>query len=163
LIDHNTGKGWVIVSSPNAATGSSDVLTGVTCMSAGNCWAVGYYMNSHGKAATLTEHYDGVGWTIVASPNVSFRGSSLLDVSCVAADDCWAVGYRVSRIGSGSTVNQTLIEHNIGGGWVLVNSPNVTAHDNFLGAVKCVGTSACWAVGNISTATSRQALVEYHG
>jgi hypothetical protein len=161
LIEHNTGNGWVRVASPNVPTAYSDALSGATCVSATDCWAVGNYaipatVNSAGKAATLTEHYDGNGWTIVASPNAGFRGSVLSDVSCATAGDCWAVGYRVSISG-----NQTLIEHNTGSGWFIVKNPNTTARDNFLSGVKCVSTHACWAVGHTNSPDA--ALVEHHG
>jgi hypothetical protein len=120
LIEHNTGSGWVTVSSPNA--GQGDSLNGLTCMSATDCWAVGAYTNA-GKGLTLTEHYDGNSWTVSPSPSVGSKSSNLSDVSCASAGDCWAVGSQccVSRGGIG--VNQTLIEHNAGSGWLIVTSP----------------------------------------
>src|SRR4029077_3729952 len=60
-----TRKAWSIVTSPNASTGEWNFLNGVTCASAADCWAVGYYRNSGVDqicpgciAGTLIEHWN---------------------------------------------------------------------------------------------------------
>src|SRR5439155_13253992 len=61
---------WSIVSSPNInSTQDRTVLNGVTCVSASDCWAVGYYSSSADQ--TLVEHWDGMSWAIISSPNIS--------------------------------------------------------------------------------------------
>ena len=61
--------GWSIVSSPNPGTSPYNFLSGVTCTSASQCWAVGYYVNGSGFGQTLIEQWDGTSWSVVASPN----------------------------------------------------------------------------------------------
>src|SRR6266550_2107815 len=43
LIERWDGTSWAIVSSPNAGVTQGNFLYGVTCVSASECWAVGYY------------------------------------------------------------------------------------------------------------------------
>ena len=59
------------------------------------------------------------GWAIVAVFD-SDAHSSLYDVACVGASDCWAVG-------SDSDTGQALIEHNTGSGWVIAPTPPLYA------------------------------------
>src|SRR5438105_12938109 len=43
LIEHWDGTAWAIVPSPNTSL-PNNVLSGVTCVSWSDCWAVGYYI-----------------------------------------------------------------------------------------------------------------------
>src|ERR1043166_4326896 len=64
-----TSGSWSLVDSPNAeATQTPNSLNGTTCVSASDCWAVGYYVVGTTQQ-TLIEHWDGTEWTIVTSPN----------------------------------------------------------------------------------------------
>ena len=42
---------------------------------------------------TLTEHWNGTAWSVVASPNLGTSDNVLYGVAAVAANDVWAVGY----------------------------------------------------------------------
>jgi hypothetical protein len=148
LIERNTGSGWAIVSSPNgSASGSNQYnqLTGTTCVSASDCWAVGW----HGyPAQTLIEQNTGSGWAIVTSPNAGPSPNILDGVTCVSASDCWAVGEYDDNNGA-----HTLIEQYSGSAWAIVGSPSVASNSirhgtfNLLEGVTCVSASDCWAVG----------------
>jgi hypothetical protein len=91
----------------------------VTCLSAGDCWAVGASVNGTGQP--LIEHYAGSSWAIVSTPSPS-PGGGLNGVTCVSAGDCWAVGFSSSVNGPG----EPLIEHYAGSRWAIVNSPNAS-------------------------------------
>ncbi len=117
LIEHWDGTSWAIVSSPNTSTTDRNFLTGVTCASASECWAVGYYYNGS-IIQTLIERWDGTSWAIVSSPNPA-PNSYLNDVTCVSASDCRAVGYYYN-----GSAYQTLIERWDGTSWAIVSSPN---------------------------------------
>jgi hypothetical protein len=140
LIEHWDGTSWAIATSPNTSTTDSDYLTGVTCASASECWAVGDYAPSTGSLETLIEHWDGTSWSIVTSPNTS-NVDHLNAVACASASDCWAVGYY-----SNSSATQTLIEQWDGTSWSIVTSPNEDEESSLYG-VTCVSASDCWAVG----------------
>ena len=164
LIQHWDGTSWAIVSSPNTLTTQSNFLLGVTCVSASDCWAVGYY-NAGSAESTLIEHWDGTVWAIVSSPNrLAAQSNYLLGVTCVSGTaECWAVGY--SYTGTTSTY-QTLIERWDGTGWAIVSSPNTgtpQTENNILSSVTCVSAADCWAVGysyGSSYGSARQTLIE---
>src|SRR6267378_1167454 len=142
---------WTVVSSPNTSTTQNNLL-GVTCVSAPDCWAVGFYVASSGAPQTLVEHWDGIAWAAVPSPNASRYNNVLSDVTCVSASNCWAVGFYVS----GPSVYQTLIERWDGTSWAIVTSANTSALDNYLDGVTCASASDCWAVGYYFTGNAVQ-------
>jgi hypothetical protein len=93
------GESWTVVRSPSPLYVSW--LAGVTVLSQSDAWAVGTSerRGDNPRAHTLIEHWDGVRWTVVRSPN---RGRSrvssyLNDVVAVAADDAWAVGHSAKK------------------------------------------------------------------
>ena len=63
-------------------------------LAAGDVWAVGFD-NDGTSGNTLTEHWDGTTWNVVASANVSST-NSLMAVAPVSAYDAWAVGSKFS-------------------------------------------------------------------
>jgi hypothetical protein len=69
-------------------------LGGVSCTSAINCVAVGYYTNGSGVYQTLIETWDGTAWSITSSPDPGPTGTSdnLDAVSCTSSMSCMAVG-----------------------------------------------------------------------
>jgi streptogramin lyase len=125
---------------PSGATSKS--LSGVSCLSANDCTADGYYNNKTNQ--TLVEHWDGTSWQVGASPNPSNALESKLEgVSCASSTSCTAVGYYQT-----STGISTLVERWNGTAWSIVASPNATGFvRNYLYGVSCSGVSDCWAVG----------------
>ena len=81
-----------MVASPTPA--SNDTLSGVAARSAGDVWAVGTRQDRSGAIPidrTLTEHWNGSAWSVVASPNVGGNDNLLNGVSATTGD-VWAVG-----------------------------------------------------------------------
>jgi len=54
LVSGAQSNDWSIVSSPNTSATEHNALRGVTCVSASECWAVGYYLTEN-AAQTLIE------------------------------------------------------------------------------------------------------------
>jgi hypothetical protein len=159
LILQETGGGWKVVPSPNAADEAGSGLNGVTCFSPANCVAVGYSEDGASNSTTLIEQNIGIGWTIVPSPNANAFGGdgSLSGVACGGPTHCVAVGSYESENGN----FQTLIEENLGSGWNMVPSPNSgTNEDNALSSVTCAGQSACFAVGSHRAEGHNRPLIE---
>jgi hypothetical protein len=145
LVENWEGGSWNIIASPNTIGIDDNLLSGVTCLSPSDCWAVGYtYAGGSAAFQTLVERWDGTSWTIVPSPNPDGTPTSLLEaVSCVSSSDCWAVGYSAAN-----PVAPTLIEQWNGSSWNIVTSPNMSgALINVLYGVSCVSSSDCWAAG----------------
>jgi hypothetical protein len=164
LVERWNGISWSIVASPNASATPYNFLFGITCVSASDCWAVGNYYYNGSVDQTLIEHWDGISWAIVASPNTGAAEDNLLkNVTCASASDCWAVGYR--RDPAAPNPIYTLVERWNGISWSIVASPNAsTTRDNFLFGITCVSPSDCWAVGYYITNTTNyigKTLIEH--
>ena len=67
----------------------------------------------------------------VSSPSIWSVENTLLNVSCGAASNCWAIG------ASGSDGNDTLFEHWNGSDWSVVPTP-VSLSGSELSDVTCV-------------------------
>jgi len=93
LIESRNGTAWSLASSPDEGSGTNQ-LGGVSCTSAINCVAVGYYRNGSGVYQTLIETWDGTAWSITSSPDPGPTGTSdnLDAVSCTSSMSCMAVG-----------------------------------------------------------------------
>jgi hypothetical protein len=119
-----------MVSSPNQGS-NSNVLFGITAISANDLWAVGQYVSSKALTSqTLIEHYNGSTWTLVASPTVSSQ-SFLHGVTALSAREVWAVGLSIDSAG----VRKTLIEQWNGSTWRSVASPSPGSALNSLDSV----------------------------
>ena len=156
LVERYNGSTWTVVSSPNTSISKNNFLNSVACSSTTNCWAAG----AAGKGTplqTLTEHYNGTSWSIVASPDVITSQDNLLNsVTCPLATSCWAAGYYIK-----GTAAQTLVEHYNGTAWSIVASPDHgSTQDNVLNSVACTTATICQAVGYYHNGSADQTLVE---
>jgi hypothetical protein len=145
LMEQYKGSAWTIVPSPTRGGSIQVGLPGLACSSAGNCWAVGNYIDSSSNQGALAEQYNGSAWSIVSSPtptgemSVEFSG-----VACTGDSNCWAVG----DYGDSSGAGHTLAEQYSGGAWSIASSPNPSsANSPLLSGVACTSDSNCWAVG----------------
>ncbi|HZS15904.1 MAG TPA: hypothetical protein VFC09_15015 [Candidatus Dormibacteraeota bacterium] len=131
---------WTVVASPNGGAGIN-LLQGVSCVTASDCWAVGSTFNA-GAYRTIVEHDAGDGWRLVDGPNPG-ASNVLHAVACPAANDCTAVGYDAPVTGGAW---KTLIAHYDGRTWAIVPSPP-TGGAQVLEAISCRTATDCWAVG----------------
>jgi len=141
------------VPSPNV--GSANALFGVSAIASGDVWAVGEF-SSVSAGQTLVEHWDGVSWSVVSSPNVGSGSNFLNAVAAVSSNDVWAVGGFGTAGGS-----QTLVEHWDGVSWSVVSSPSPGSSFNVLDGVTAVSSNDVWAVGNFQNMGATQTLVEH--
>jgi len=145
VVESWDGTSWTQVTSPDTGAGDN-FLTGVTCLSASSCIAVGSERTSNTAVLqTLVESWNGSTWSIVASPSRAGT-SGLAGVSCLSASSCTAVG---SGSTSATAASKTLVETWNGTTWSIVASPNnTTGKPNYLTAVSCVTASFCVAGGS---------------
>src|SRR2546430_802429 len=81
---------WSIVTIPNIGS-DQNILSGVAAISASNIWPVGDYFNSRTSASqTLTLHWTGTSWSVVASSNVGSSQNVLHSVAAISASNIWA-------------------------------------------------------------------------
>ncbi|HLG92314.1 MAG TPA: Ig-like domain-containing protein, partial [Acidimicrobiales bacterium] len=162
---------WRIASSPNAGSSVDNQLLGVAALAPNNVWAVGYYNAGTSTSPvyqTLVEHFNGVSWSVVPSPNATTTSTNeLTAVSADAPNDVWAVGYYNAGTAS-SPVYQTLAEHYNGTSWSLSATPDVsTTQSETLTGVAAVSASDVWAVGSYyssgTPSTTRTLLMQWNG
>jgi hypothetical protein len=136
-------NGWNTVASPRV--GAEGKLAAVAAHAATDAWAVGQYEGIDSLQRTLTEHWDGSQWSVVASPSSGAAFNMLLGVSTDAPNDAWAVGYQEAAGANGT--NQPLIEHWNGSAWSLSSSVPAGEGGGQLDGVTAISPSDVWAVG----------------
>ncbi len=134
LVEHWDGSSWSVVPSPNLGVISQ--LLGVGGIASDDLWAVGIFIEDFGfhPTRTLTEHWDGVQWTVVPSPNLE-GFDELNAVAAVARDDVWAVGQ--------ISLRDALFVHWDGAAWTIVDGPLVGRQF----AVAALAPDDVWSAG----------------
>ena len=126
---HWDGTRWSYVATP-ALAGAQDTLTGVSCVSASDCWAVGEAGSGLPFAWEL-EHWDGRRWSLAPAPQTGSAGETR--IACVSSADCWAVGDEREAL------------HWDGSRWSGAPTPKLPGGITY--GVSCASSSDCWAVG----------------
>lgn len=157
LAMHWDGKAWKVVPVPPLPFDNNS-LNGVRAWSANNVYAVGYQTASNGATKTLVEHWDGVSWTVVDSPNRNNTGNILFGISGTSPTDMWSVG---AATAPGIPI-KTLVMHFDGAAWKLVKSPNPLKFgdlsQNVLMAVQAVSPKNVTSVGYLLDSSQQREL-----
>jgi hypothetical protein len=137
LIEHYVSGKWHPVTAAPAQEGTLDELSGISCLSVTNCWAVGTRSGSH--RGNLLEHYGTQGrWEVVDTPAPQ---GELYAVACEAAiDQCWAVG-------SSSDFRRLITFRLLAGAWRFVRSSPLAASFVQANGVACATKDDCLLVG----------------
>ncbi len=147
LAEQWNGRSWQVL--PTSSPGPNvNVLDAVSCPTASDCTAVGYY-DSAGQHQAFAEQWNGASWQVQSVPHVG----SLTAVSCVAAGNCVAVGSYVSgrkRLALTATWNGTA--------WTIQPSPAPGGSFTEFNAVSCPSAGDCVAVGDYSTGVATPLL-----
>jgi PKD domain-containing protein len=139
MVAHWNGSSWTEAPSPNIGDRHNE-LDAVTAISQNDLWAVGTWRNIGGNYQTLTEHWNGSSWSIVASPNPSID-NQLSAVAGVSGNDVWANGSA-----SDGVTGIPLFFHWTGSAWNQVSSPGGAG-----GGLITIASDDAWAVaGNIA-------------
>lgn len=162
LIDQWNGSSWTVITGTNVGA-DANLLLSVDAVSAGDAWAVGYYVSDYGVAQTLIKRWDGTTWNLVPSANTgALMDNQLFGVQAVSANDVWAVGTASNDEG----VFESLIEHWNGTTWSIVSSPNVSTYENILRDLAVVSANDIWAVGqytNFASYATRAVTMHWNG
>ncbi|MBI3474921.1 MAG: hypothetical protein HY010_04265 [Acidobacteria bacterium] len=136
--------------SPNA---HGNTLNAVTAISSTDAWAVGFRNdNNLNESRTLIQHWDGLKWKTVPSPNPGSTGTCkgfntgnlLAAVSAVSSSDVWAVGLMFDC----TSLLKPMALHWDGLKWSKVKTPALNTNDNaaFTG-VRAFASNDVYAVG----------------
>lgn len=142
------GDAWQLQHAVAPRGATYNVLSGVSCVSASFCEAVGTHFDSADNQDILAETWNGQRWTIQSTPDPanpygSPDDNSLYKISCVSTQFCEAVG-------AGSTGALTLMWN--GTSWTLQTRPGASDVDPQV--VSCASTSFCLAAdayGHVDT------------
>ncbi|HEV2377500.1 MAG TPA: hypothetical protein VGS19_35705 [Streptosporangiaceae bacterium] len=152
LAEALTGTTWKVQFTPQPSRSISSSFSGVSCVSAPECMAVGGYENQGQQVLSLDEEWDGTRWTAQSVPNLqgppqgSFSG-----VSCAGPSVCTALGsYQTS-----GSVNVPLTEAWDGTRWAIHRSPPPAAFPINPAGISCPATTSCVAVGAQQTLQER--------
>lgn len=163
LAESWNGTTWTAMITPLPTGAGEGHFTGVSCLSATSCVAVGSYVSGANQSLPLSEVWNGTKW--VVKPAVTPAGATqtaLNSISCLSASSCIAVGdYTTSA--SASTPNLALAESWNGTAWTLQSAATPAgATAAQLTGVSCASSAMCMAVGGYdSTGTvPRHALSE---
>jgi large repetitive protein len=155
-----TSSTWAAVLAPLPGDASADPNTdsfdSVTCVSQGNCVAVGQYDDTQQNPEGLIDTETGGAWSPTTAPVPSDADTAIPDValasvSCTTLTTCVAVGsYDIPPIRNLSP--DALVDAEVGGVWMagIVDLPGdaSTAQPySDLGGVDCVSAWNCVAVG----------------
>jgi hypothetical protein len=132
------GTSWSMQSTPNPADGSLFGFSGVSCVSARFCEAVGY-------SPDFAEVWNGTSWQLQTMP------AGVADVSCASAKFCEAIGGAGS--GGGAVWNGT--------SWTAQTIPSPPGSTSArLSGVSCAAAAFCEAVGSYSSSAGGGSLAE---
>ena len=150
LAEHWDGVAWSVVPMPNPPHAEDVAMAGVSCRSATDCTAVGAGSGAR-RTLPIVEHWDGMTWSVVPSPNPPHaKHSGLEDSDCISGDDCWAVGW-VERHGRMSS----LVEHWDGISWSIGPAVPPIDGENRLLSIVCTSHTSCMAVGQFDNSKGR--------
>jgi hypothetical protein len=160
LIEHWDGTHWKIIPSPNPASGfhTTNALSAVVALSPKNAWAFGFFEKSTTNFRTLVEHWNGITWSVVPSPNSGGGENTLAGAAAQSSTNIWAVGYH-----NDPGHRRTLTERWNGAHWSVVPSPSVGSGDNLLFGVAARARGPVWAVGSDSVSFGRTLAVRWNG
>jgi hypothetical protein len=143
------GTSWTIHNPSFGANLTSASFSGVSCLAPTSCIAVGsVFSTAANRRFALAERWDGTAWT---DTGALVRGGTktnfLEDVSCVAADDCMAVGTSSTSAPGRTTLTETWN----GTQWTLLTAPNPGGTmDTTFSAVSCSSRLLCIGTGYYS-------------
>jgi hypothetical protein len=156
LSERWNGTSWALIGSPNKAGASVSTLSGIACVTAVKCYAVGAG-TVNGVKASFVLHWNGSTWAgTLSSHPAGATASDLAGVSCTSATSCFAVGDYVS-----AGVTKTFAQRFDGTNWNVSPTPNPAgALSASFGGVACAAGPKCVAVGQSEIGPQHPTLTE---
>jgi hypothetical protein len=165
LVAEETGGTWGSVQDLNGsfndvADDDVDAVSSVSCSSAGNCSAGGYYGTFDGAShAFVVSESDGTwGQVVETAQSLDKNGSAITSISCPSDGNCSAGGYYVD----GDDNQQVLVIEETDGVWQpaqeVAGSLNADGYAQIT-SISCASTGNCSAAGYYATETALVGLV----
>ena len=165
LAERWNGSEWSVQSVPAPSGAQETTLSGVSCPSASECFAVGHTKNSSGTVLPYAARWQNGTWVeqAVAIPPNSGAVTAFTSVSCGSGTFCMAVGYSNGEpgvIGSGVV----LAERWSGSAWSIASPPNPSgASKAQITSVSCPTSNFCTAIGSALTSSWTSEIFRWTG
>lgn len=157
---------WSVVPSPDPAGTDHAILRDVHAISPDDVWAVGEYtavVQGSYVTLSLAEHWDGVQWTIVPTPNPAPCPScanvffSAVDAS--GPNDVWAAGGKLAQGPDGFVGTHIYVARYDGSSWTVMNTPLTTGGSgSHVQDIEVLGPNDVWFFGDYISGSSWSAL-----
>jgi hypothetical protein len=150
LVEQWNGSTWSIVTSPNGSTAgsASNNFSGVSCVGASFCQAVGSFNDGVNVARTYAAQYNGSTWAQSTTADASPTDPDVLSgVDCFSPTTCSAVGETLPATG---TSPAPLAEVWNGSTWTTATTPTgaAGATETAPTGVSCLTNWECVSVGS---------------
>jgi hypothetical protein len=164
------GKAIEVPDPAAAPLGGGAVATSVSCSSAGNCSAAGYYSDGSGHdQAFVVDQVNGKWREMIEVPGTAALNAggnaAVTSVSCSSAGNCSAAGFYSGRSDAVQSYRQAFVVSEVGGTWgQAIEVPGTAALNVGGGAeassVSCSRAGDCAAAGYYTDSSGdRQAFV----
>jgi hypothetical protein len=154
VVSQINGIWHTAIEAPGTAALGGAVIASVSCASAGNCSAGGYYTDSSGREqAFVASQVNGTWHSPIEVPGTAAlnRGGAaqILSVSCAAAGNCSAGGFYTVSSGD----DQAFVASQVNGTWhTAIEVPGTAALNRggaaFITSVSCASAGNCSAGGH---------------
>jgi hypothetical protein len=129
---------WALQTTPSPSGSSVAQLKDVSCLSGGECFAVGGYETGGIPPRAMGERWNGTAWSLNTMSMLPSSGD-LQGISCVSSSACTAVGWYTTPS------KQVLVARWNGTAWSKQEAPgDITSEFH---GVSCVSATECIAVG----------------
>lgn len=137
LAERWNGSSWSLQAIPAPSNSPYARLLDVSCASAAECIAVGYYKNTSDVWVNFSAQWKGGSWSLLTTPNIEgTTESEVTGISCTSATFCMAVGRS-----EGPRVPLTMVWN--GTSWTLKKGARSSG---WLSSVSCTSSAFCMAV-----------------
>lgn len=142
---------------PGASLGTSqNWFSSVVALAPDNVWAVGEQGDTYFGGQTLIEHWNGMQWDAVASPNIANASQTLNAVAGASANDLWAVGTY-----SQNHSVQPLVLRGDGSAWNIAPAPDLAGDNAELNDVVAIAANDVWTAGTRWVNSKRTMLLAH--
>lgn len=157
---------WTVTPTPDPAGTDHAILRDVFAIAPDDVWAVGEYttiVQGSYQTYSLAEHWDGIQWEIVPSPNPApCEVCAHVTFDAVAAsgpNDVWAAGGKIAQGPDGFVGTHIYVARYDGRSWTVMNTPLTTGGSgSHVQDIEVIAPDDIWFFGDYISGSSWSSL-----
>ncbi len=175
LMELWNGTAWLQMGNPSGeVTTQVYQLLNISCLSASDCWAAGYFNNASGYSQPLIMSWNGTVWSILPISDIAGESGTvsyqMTGISCLPAPATFCASS--GMIWNGTNWQTYILTWSGSTSWSVAATPSgeTTSANYTLYGISCVSSSSCWAAGTtcvascgLSSEDDESIFVEYNG